>query len=68
MTTKIEQTLLGPSEPYYTIYARCDDCYLSWGWRDDDRKTTNYADLQAEVDDHNREHTLVTTEPKEVRS
>lgn len=68
MTAKIEQTLLGPSEPYYTIYARCDDCYLSWGWRDDDRKTTNYADLQAEVDDHNREHALVTTEPEAIRS
>lgn len=54
MTARIEQTLLSPSDPYYTIYARCDECYVDWGWRDDDRKTTNYADLKAEVDKHNR--------------
>lgn len=68
MTARIEQTLLGPSAPYYTLFANCPICGLRWGWRDDDRKTTNYADLQAEVDDHNREHTLVTTEPEVIRS
>ena len=55
MPARIEQTLLGPSEPYYTIYAYCDPCEMSWGWRDDDRKTTNFADLKAEVDEHNKE-------------
>lgn len=55
MTARVEQTLLGPSEPYYTIYAYCKACGTRWGWRDDDRKTTNYADLKAEVDEHNKE-------------
>lgn len=54
MTARIEQTLLGPSEPYYTLYAQCPDCEVAWGWRDDDRKTTNFPDLQAEVDEHNK--------------
>lgn len=55
MPAKIEQTLLSSSRRYYTIYAHCDPCETSWGWRDDDRKTTNYADLKAEVDEHNKE-------------
>lgn len=55
MTARIEQTLLGPSAPYYTLFANCPICGLRWGWRDDDRKTTNYADLKAEVDEHNKE-------------
>lgn len=55
MPARIEQTLLSSSRRHYTIYAHCDPCEMSWGWRDDDRKTTNFPDLQAEVDEHNKE-------------
>lgn len=55
MTAKIEQTLHGQDARHYTIYARCEVCETSWGWRDDDRKTTNLADLKAEVVEHNKE-------------
>lgn len=54
MTARIEQTLYGSEARYYTIFAQCPDCEVAWGWRDDDRKTSNYADLKAEVDEHNK--------------
>ena len=55
MPARIEQRPYGLDETYYTLYADCPDCGFHWGWRDDDRKTTNYADLKAEVGEHNRE-------------
>ena len=54
MNAKIEQTLLTINDRYYTIYAICHECATNWGWRDDDRNTTNYKDLQREVDEHNK--------------
>lgn len=55
MYAQIEQTLLTINDRYYTIYAVCHECATNWGWRDDDRFTTNYKDLQQEVDEHNKE-------------
>ena len=55
MPARVKQVLMNPRDLYYTLYADCDECDSWWGWRDDDRKTTNYADLKAEVDEHNKE-------------
>lgn len=55
MSTRIEQTLHGSDARYYAIYAHCDECDTSWGWRDDDRKTTNHADLKVEAAEHDME-------------
>lgn len=59
MIVSIKQTLHSPQDPYYVIYAHCAVCQMSWGWRDDDSRTTNYADLKAEVSGHlKRVHNL----------
>lgn len=55
MTAIVRQSLVSIEDRYYTIYANCKACSTRWGYRDDDRNTSNYKDLQQEVDEHNKE-------------